>query len=589
MTSSQLLRCALVGILAVTLCIPVAAQSQSQLELQYDAVQSLLVIRYLGLTREQAPQVAALSREAVKAKADRKAQLDAAHKEGSATLTAIINALVAAVPAGAEAREKADQIIEQYRLTEDACDAVVVATTARMLELLTEDQRRLIETEDQTHQREAASVGTSMVPPEEYIAQELEVVRNLRRNEYDVVRVLLARDMAQTLVTALDLDVEEARPLAQHLLEVMDEVMSWSNARFADQYADLPDLIAEEFDLPEPPQPIPPRLTLQRIDEFLCHQSTAGLLERLQFPEQPPPPPALYALADPDLFTPAERLREDTDRRHNIEKLIDSADLVSALNYLDLSAEQLAAIDRSIRQLHTDYDTQRKQWQAVLVRHKDTLGGATTVLLKSEPLTEQQADALMEIHAVEGEAAFGILGSAAERLREIQEALDNDQNMLIDWRAPLAAIYGERAEDKVDKLLEIAAGVTDFVDLFQEIRYIEPIAYQAGADRRAADFLRRHTEVRGRGFDAALHYMIDTMNDVREYPEAQWSETAASMFAVDAMIELRLLPPRPGLGNAVTGGANARFNWWDIERMVSDPLILDLSKRIQEAEAAAQQ
>ncbi|HCU34923.1 MAG TPA: hypothetical protein DGT21_05530 [Armatimonadetes bacterium] len=61
------------------------------------------------------------------------------------------------------------------------------------------------------------------------------------------------------------------------------------------------------------------------------------------------------------------------------------------------------------------------------------------------------------------------------------------------------------------------------------------------------------------------------------------------MFAVDAMIELRLLPPRPGLGNAVTGGANARFNWWDIERMVSDPLILDLSKRIQEAEAAAQQ
>lgn len=589
MTSPQLLRYALVGILTVTLCMPVAAQNASQLELQYDAVQSLLVIRYLGLTQDQAPQVAALSREAVKARADRKAQLDAAHKEGAATLRALIDSLVAAQPAGAEVRERADQIIENYRLAGDACDAIVIAATSRLLELLTEDQRKLIETEEQTRRREQASIGTSMVPPEEYIAQEFDVVRNLRRNEYDVVRVLLARDMAQTLVTALNLDRAETWPLAQHLLEIMDEVMTWSNARFADQYANLPNLIAEEFKLPEPPQPIPPRLTLSRLDDFLCHQSTAALLERLQFPEQPTAPPALYALADPDLFTPAARLREDVDRRHNIEKLIDSADVLSALNYLDLSAEQLAVIDRSIRQLHTDYDTQRKQWQAVLVRHKDTLGGATTVLLKSEPLTEQQADALMEIHTVEGEAAFGILGSAAEHLREIQEALDDDQNMLIDWRAPLAAIYGERAEDKVDKLLDIAADVTDFVDLFQEIRYVEPVAYQAGADRLAADFIDRHMDARGRRFDAALDYMLDIMNEVREYPEARWSETAAGMFAVDAMIELRLLPARPGLGNAPTGGANARYNWWDMERMVSDPLILDLSKRIQEAEAAAPQ
>lgn len=589
MESSRLFGCVFAGILIAAFCAPVVAQRANQPQSRYEGLQLLLVARYLGLTQEQLPQVIALSQEAAKAKADRKARLDAAHKEGRASLTAVVDALVAAKPAGAEVREKADQIIEEYRLASDACDEAVIGLTSRFVEMLTDEQRRLIETEEQTRRREAASVGTSMIPPEDYIAGEFEIVRTLRRDEYDIVRVLLARDMAQTIVTALDLDPDETVPLAEHMLGVMDDVMSWSNARFADQAAHLPQLIAEEFDLPEPPQPIPPRLTLAQIDTFLSHDSTVALLQRFEFAEQQASPPVLYALADPDLFIPAARLKEDADRRHPIEKLLDSTDLLAALNDLDVSAEQLAVIDGSIRLLHADYDTQRKLWQAILVRYGDVLGAATTVLLKGGSLTEQQSDALMEIHAVEGETAFRILNSAAERLRQIRGALDGDQNMLIDWRAPLAAVYGERAEDKIDRLLMLAGGVADFVDLFGEVRYIDPITYQANAEGIAREFIERHTEARGRRLEASVRRLLEIINEVRAYPERQWSETAAGLLAVDAMIEFRLLPEDAAIRNGPAGGDDATYTWWDMERMASDPLIPELSRRIQEAEAAAPQ
>ena len=163
---------------------------------------------------------------------------------------------------------------------------------------------------------------------------------------------------------------------------------------------------------------------------------------------------------------------------------------------------------------------------------------------------------------------------AAERLREIQEALDDDQNMLIDWRAPSqpSTASGRRTRStRCFRSLPVSRTLSTCSRRYASSRRLP------GGRRQACGRVHRQATLDARAplrCRARLHAGYHERG--AQYPEARWSETAAGMFAVGAMIELRLLPARPGSAThpqaapmpATTGGI---WNAWCPTRSSSTP------------------
>jgi len=563
----------LLGTCLVVQSLPAEAQRGAKAAAsEYDAVQVLLLARYLELTEEQVKAIVPIATELAATKAALTKGLDAQQEAGGKTLGQVIAAWAAGKPAGAKIHEAADTILDNYDQTYDAYDATVIGATDKMMDLLSAAQKRLVETAAETERREARAAARGIIPPTEYVVSQLKIVRSLEPADYEAVRVLLSRDMATYIMLAMDFPPATLWPISRALLRIMDEVMDMSNAAFADLLPDLPGEIADRLRLPEAPEPLPPRLSLGQLDEFLTNPATAKLLGEMQFPEAQVPPPPLYGLASPDLEVAVKRLHETTDPRHKLEQLIDTMDILSVFNDLDIAPGQVAALQLFVANLQQAYATQQQQWQDALPSHRENLGKIHEALAKNQPLTEELMDALAQVQQAEAEAAFQLLTAAAAHLRPVYDILDEDQNMDIDWRPPRCVVGVEPLEEKLDRLLEVAGEINDFSRFLREVRYMEPIGYQDAATQMTRDFLDRYIPENAPDFEDAVTYLIDVQAEAREWREERWDESVAAMLAIEAMIGLRLLPEGAEFGTGPTSRPDAPYTWWDMERIFSDPL-----------------
>jgi len=140
---------------------------------------------------------------------------------------------------------------------------------------LTEEQRRLIQTEAQAQQRRqlqqrlggAATVG-------EFLANELEQMRDLMPDEYQRVRTARARRIARRVLArrARNLDAFGGRILA-----IMDEVTSWSAEKYGEQRESLPAQISTSLGLEEQ-QPTEQMVTYEQVLALAKGERAAALL-----------------------------------------------------------------------------------------------------------------------------------------------------------------------------------------------------------------------------------------------------------------------------------------------------------------------
>ncbi len=576
----RILRALALALVAICLVVGSApAQAQRSAEAaasEYEAVEILLMARYLQLTQEQARAIVPIATEAAAAKAAFIKELDAQYEAGAKTLEQVIAAWAAGKPAGAKPQEAADAILDKYDQSRHACDAAVMGATDKMMELLSAKQQRLVETPEETERREARAAARGIVPPAEYVVSQFEIARSLEPADYRAIRVLFARDMAMHVIVTLDLPDNALQPIARTLLRMMDGLMRVSNAEFADLRPELADEVAARLRLPEAPEAVPPRLSLGQLDELLSKPATAKLLGQMQFSVAEVPPPPLYGLASPDLKTAARRLAETTDTRHKLQQLTDTMDMLSVFNDLNVGVEQIVALRPIVNHLQTAYKGQRQQWHDALAAQGQNLAKIHEALIKNQPLTEQQTDVLVQVRQAEADAAFGVLTAAAADLRSVHEILDQDQNLEIDWRPPPCVLDVEPLEEKLDRLLQMAGEVNDFARFLWQVRDMEPIAYQDAATQMTTDFLLRYLPEDAPDFDAAMNYLIDVQIEAREWPVDRWDDSVASMLAIEAMIGLRLLPEGAELGAGSPGRPGAPYTWWDMELILSDPLTPEL-------------
>lgn len=578
------------GNLAITLIVtillvaigPVMAQRDAgtAAQTEYQAIEVLLLARYLQLTDEQVKAIVPLATEIAQARTAFTTELDKLQESAAKTLDEVIAARAAGQSTGAASEKTLQETVTEYRRAYEVYEQKIVAAGDKMLQLLTDSQQALIETPAETAEREGRLL-TAMTSPEQYVAQHLIMIRSLTRADYQAVRPLLARDVAMYIVTTVDADAEMMATLTEMTLEIMDQSMVLSDAQFENIRPDLPQIIAESLQLPGQTAPLqaPARLKLLQLDEWLTNPTTAKLLGELQATETQPSTPPLYGVASPELEIAARRLRETTETRHKLEQSLDMVDILTVLNDLLVGPEQAAALLPQVTGLRTKYAAEQRRWRDGLVKERSQFVKTREALTKNQSLPDEQADALDRITEAEVESAFMILSAADETIKTVQGILDDEQRLAIDWRPPVCLAQGEPLEDKMERLLELSASISDLSRLLQQVRLIEPITYQSTASNMTEQFLRRYMPPQTPGFDQAVRQLIDLQMQAREVPQEQWNAGTATLLSIEGMERLGLLPQDLS-PIATPANPNAVYNWWDLEQILSDPLTPDCLKKM---------
>jgi Skp family chaperone for outer membrane proteins len=561
---------------------PVMAQRDAgtAAQTEYQAIEVLLLARYLQLTDEQVKAIVPLATEIAQARTAFTTELDKLQEAAAKTLDEVITARAAGQSTGAASEKALQETVTEYQRAYEVYEQKIVAAGDKMLQLLTDSQQALIETPAETAEREGRLL-TATVPPEQYMAEHLIMIRSLTRADYQAVRPLLARDVAMYIATAVDADAEMMAPLTEMTLEIMDQAMALSDAEFENVRPDLPQIIGESLQLPEQTSPLqaPARLTLLQLDEWLADPATAKLLRELQATETQSFPPPLYGVASPELEIAARRLWETTETRHKLEQSLDMIDILTVFNDLLVGPEQAAALLPQVTGLRTKYTAEQRRWRDGLVKERSQFAKTREALTKNQSLPDEQADALDRITEAEVEGAFLSLSAADEAIKAVQGVLDDEQRLAIDWRPPVCLAQGEPLEDKMERLLELSASISDLSRLLQQVRLIEPITYQSTAGDMTEQFLRRYMPPQVPGFDQAVRQLIDLQIQAREVPQEQWNDGIAALLSVEGMERLGLLPQDLSL-TATPANPNAVYNWWDLEQILSDPLTLDCLKKM---------
>jgi hypothetical protein len=589
------------GNLAITLIVtillvaigPVMAQRDAgtAAQTEYQAIEVLLLARYLQLTDEQVKAIVPLAREIAQAKTAFTTELDKLQEAAAKTLDEVATARTTVQSIGVEAVQTAQETIVQYQRAQDVYEQAIIAQSDKALQMLTDNQRALIETPAETAEREGRLL-TAIVSPEQYVADHLVMIRSLPRGDYAAIRPLLARDLAMCLDGGLDengeTDASGQLPLIEMALQIMDQAMMLSDAQFAEVRSQLPQIVSEHFGLGQQraePVAVPARLTLRQLDAWLANPETEKLLGELKFSEKDVLPPPLYGLASPELDLGARRLRETAETRHKLEQSLDKVDILSVFNDLLITPEQAAVLLPQVTELRTKYATEQKRWRDALARERTHFAKIREALVANQQLTDAQEDALDRANEAEAEGALMLLSVADQVIQTVHRVLDDQQQLAIDWRPPICLVQGEPLEDKVERLLDLSGQLSDLARLLQQVRYVEPVAYQSMAGNMTEQFLRRHMPPQAPGFEEAVQYLIDLQIRAREVPEEQWNEGTASLLSMEGMLTLGLLPEDLSL-TGPPANPNATYNWWDIEQILSDPLTSGCLRGMTEAPQA---
>ncbi len=588
MRASRVPVTAVLGVCLVVLTLPAATQNDaeaSQKRQAYDDVKLLLMARYLQITREQTQAIVPLATELVAAKTTLNATLDEELGKAAGAFEQVVGEKLTGKQAPAAAVNAADDALEKYHRAYDKYDSTVIGVTEKVMATFSAKQKALVETEEETKAR-LEMADRASVAPARFIVDQLELIRALSPEEYEAVRPLLAREIADHILFHKDLPGDALWPVSHDVLRLMDTIMDWSNAEFADSREHLPAEVAEIFGLPAADAaPVGHRLTLGQIDKFLANPATAQVLAELQFPERPAAPPPLYGFLNAGVARGVQRLAETTDTRHQFDQLLDMMDAVNMVNDLDVTDPQLAALQPAVSAMLSAYNAHRGTWRSILTAQDAALPAVGEALRAGTAFTEQHDAILYDLQQEQGELALEVLSTAAENLRIVRDVFNEEQNRLIDWRLPQVLRQLEPLDDRIERLLDIADRIIGFSDFFKQVRYIEPIGFQDGATTLTEDFLVQYMRDDTRRFDGAVKYMIDMEIEAREVPEEDWNDTVAAMIAIDAMTGLRLLPRNLGL-DASAPVDDALYTWWDLERIFSDPLLPGLFGRFMQPPGA---
>ncbi|MEA3399675.1 MAG: hypothetical protein U9R79_00385 [Armatimonadota bacterium] len=224
-----------------------SGQAHSDAAALLQEVDILLTVRDLSLTNDQVRAALALAQGVAEDRAEVQALRASVWEEHQDDIQRVNEAWLKGNEAPRRAKRVADEAISDLQQAEQDLAEARRDAAEEFVAGLTEDQRSMVEDPELAAERAArqarmggiASVG-------EFIAAELDAIRDLMPDEYDMLAEAEARRIAQAIVGP---DAPNLDAMTDAVLNIMDQVFSWTPERYQRQRQDLPRQIENALDI----------------------------------------------------------------------------------------------------------------------------------------------------------------------------------------------------------------------------------------------------------------------------------------------------------------------------------------------------
>lgn len=204
----------------------------------YDEVQILRTVRTLGLSSEQMVELLAVNAQVLEEQADLAELREEMWAEYQEDIQKVLDAWAGGGRVSTRARNAADRAVNRVNDARGDLQNARWDATEALYDLLTDEQRDLVEPAGVAEEREARiermggvqSVGA-------YVAGQLDAIRDLMPEEFDMLAPSEAQRIARAIVGP---DAGDLEQMTGAVLDIMRETYVWETARYRQQRESLP-------------------------------------------------------------------------------------------------------------------------------------------------------------------------------------------------------------------------------------------------------------------------------------------------------------------------------------------------------------
>lgn len=488
----------------------------------YEQVNALVLIRGLGLNTDQLQRLLALQEGLHQ---QRQAYRQQAARLWQQSGSALQQALQAGPAAPAQVNRAAQQALNDYAQSQAALQQALDYAVVQLAGILTPAQQLLVESRQQAEQRRATEAllgGTATI--QEYMAQQMEVVRALPPPEYRLLRYWQAQRLAALL-----------RPpgapgydyLTGRVLLMMDSIVTWYQPQYAAVQENLPELIAEYLGLPTEVRT--QYFEYDQVQMLLDHSQAQNVVEQLL--GQVPSPVA----------------PEEASVSHAMEKLASAVtrwQILGLLRDLQLTGGQLRAIQPLVQQAARQAESAEPGQQALIAGARASLKRIRDLLLAGTSLPPDLAASWGELRQSLKQEQQRAAAESASPLARIADFLTIDQAALVSW-PPVLSGEAEDQEEELTRLRQVAAEMARGYDFFEHLRYQRMHIYIKVRIARIRELIAEYLPPDSPQAEQAEDFALDIVERMKLTPEDRW-ERQWPWLLTELMVGLGAVPAPQG-------------------------------------------
>lgn len=464
----------------------------------------------LSLSVEQARQIAAIVQPVgQRLEADR-AGREAIWARSGTALQTVIAAWCDGTQPDAASLNAGDAAADQASALDDALSQDREDALQAFLQVLSEDQQALVETDEAAENRRRAQERFEGAPDlATYIANQLIALRRLMPDDYDLLREDTAtRIISRTVRAGADeARVEQARAT---VLQLMDEAFSMDDAQFDQLRPDLPAQVTDYLHLPQSA----PRAPIS-AEEFRAWVGD-------------PRTPAYLALYGTNSAPLASAPPAATDP---LTSALRQAQALTFFQDLRLGQTQLGQLSTLVADANSEAHRTQAQKESYLQQQLPTLTQALPYLVTGQPLPEAWNTYFAGVVATLDEYDTGLDRAIATTTELLDGVLTPGQAARLELQAPAALGGGPSLTEQAQARAERIGKLREVIRLVEGMRPLDLMTFLQVRLVRIQDFLNRYLNP-GDGDTTAIRDRIaEQITEVYGIPADQWQQRAPEVAA----------------------------------------------------------
>jgi hypothetical protein len=264
------------------------------------------------------------------------------------------------------------------------------------------------------------------------------------------------------------------------------------------------------------------------------------------------------------LLVLAVQVVQGADDRHPLVREIAYVNNLLLINDLQLNLQQLQVLLNSANTASRLVSEADRGHAVALVGKSALLRERIKALQDGTLLSADKMAMLADLWDAEQNRHGHMLTAVDVQIRGVQRTLSAQQAALVDWTTPaqVASAPDERAA--LDDMRRLGSRLTDARRLIETLRYSIAFDYSTTRIGRINSFLTNYFQPNTPIFDRAFNITSRVISDARVVDERDWPQLAP-LFAARLLQRLALLDDK------ARQQAQARYNWWDMYYLLTDP------------------